>query len=58
MAKRCENIRDRYSRLGVPGLRGPRALDELAMLLISTGELTAGDLRRLPSHVPAGQDPG
>ena len=50
VAKRCENIRDRYSRLGVPGLRGPRALDELAMLLISTGELTAGDLRQLPSR--------
>src|SRR5215467_10578236 len=50
VAKRCENIRDRYSRLGVPGLRGPRALEELAMLLISTGELTADDLRRLPSH--------
>jgi hypothetical protein len=50
VAKRCENIRDRYSRLGVPGLRGTRALDELAMLLISTGELTAGDLRRLPQQ--------
>lgn len=49
VAKRCENIRDRYSRLGVPGLRGPQALEELAMLLISTGELTAEDLRRLPS---------
>jgi hypothetical protein len=49
VAKRCENIRSRYSRLGVPGLRGPRALEELAMLLISTGELTAEDLRRLPS---------
>jgi hypothetical protein len=48
VAKRCENIRDRYSRLGVPGLRGPRALEELAALLISTGELTAEDLRRLP----------
>jgi hypothetical protein len=36
VAKRCENIRDRYARLGVPGLRGPRALEELAMLLIST----------------------
>ena len=32
-------------RLGVPGLRGPRALDELARLLVSTGELTAADLR-------------
>jgi hypothetical protein len=53
VAKRCENIRDRYSRLGVPGLRGPRALEELAMLLISTGELTADDLRRLPSHAAA-----
>ena len=48
VAKRCENIRDRYARLGVPGLRGPRALEELAKLLISTGELTAEDLKRLP----------
>jgi hypothetical protein len=55
VAKRCENIRDRYSRLGVPGLRGPRALDELAMLLISTGELTVEDLRRLPGQARAGQ---
>jgi len=52
VAKRCENIRDRYSRLGVPGLRGPRALEELAALLISTGELTSGDLRRLPGKDP------
>jgi hypothetical protein len=49
VAKRCENIRDRYVRLGVPGLRGPRALEELALLLISTGELSARDLRRLPA---------
>ncbi len=55
VAKRCENIRDRYSRLGVPGLRGPRALEELAMLLISTGELTAEDLRRLPREAGAGK---
>jgi hypothetical protein len=55
VAKRCENIRDRYSRLGVPGLRGPRALEELAMLLISTGELTADDLRRLPRQAQPGQ---
>ncbi len=34
--------------LGVAGLRGPRALEELAVLLISTGELTTKDLRRLP----------
>jgi len=54
VAKRCENIRDRYARLGVPGLRGPRALEELAMLLISTGELTADDLRRLPRQAHAG----
>jgi len=52
VAKRCENIRDRYARLGVPGLRGPRALEELALLLISTGELTVGDLRRLPAEAP------
>jgi hypothetical protein len=48
VAKRCENIRSRYARLGIPGLRGPRALEELAALLISTGQLTAEDLRRLP----------
>jgi hypothetical protein len=57
VAKRCENIRDRYSRLGVPGLRGPRALEELAMLVISTGELTASDVQRLPGRAAAGQDP-
>jgi hypothetical protein len=48
VAKRCENIRNRYLRLGAPGLRGPRALEELALLLISTGELTTADLQRLP----------
>jgi len=48
VAKRCENIRNRYIRLGVPGLRGPRALEELARLLMSTGTLTADDLRLLP----------
>ena len=48
VAKRCENIRDRYVRLGAPGLRGARALDELARLLISTGHLTAADVKRLP----------
>ena len=48
VSKRCENIRNRYVRIGVPGLRGPRALEELAALLISTGELTTEDLRRLP----------
>jgi hypothetical protein len=47
VAKRCENIRNRYVRLGVPGLRGPRALEELAQLLVATGELTPADLRRL-----------
>jgi hypothetical protein len=54
VAKRCENIRDRYVRLGAPGLRGPRALEELALLLVSTGELTAADLRRLPAKAPPG----
>lgn len=53
VAKRCENIRNRYVRIGVPGLRGPRALEELAALLISTGELTGDDLRRLPPPPPA-----
>ena len=51
LSKRCENIRNRYVRIGVPGLRGPRALEELAALLISTGELTTDDLRRLPATV-------
>jgi hypothetical protein len=41
-------------RLGAPGLRGPRALEHLALLLISTGELTAADLRRLPAAAPPG----
>jgi hypothetical protein len=53
VSKRCENIRNRYVRIGVPGLRGPRALEELAALLISTGELTGEDLRRLPPLPPA-----
>jgi hypothetical protein len=52
VTKRCENIRNRYVRIGVPGLRGPRALEELAALLISTGELSADDLRRLPPPTP------
>jgi len=52
VSKRCENIRNRYVRIGVPGLRGPRALEELAALLISTGELTTDDLRRLPPLSP------
>jgi hypothetical protein len=54
VAKRCENIRERYVRLGAPGLRGPRALEELARLLVSTGELTADDLRRLPARASPG----
>ncbi len=54
VAKRCENIRGRYVRLGAPGLRGPRALEELALLLVSTGELTAEDLRRLPAKASSG----
>lgn len=49
VAKRCENLRDRFARLGVPGLHGPRALEELAAFLISTGELTAEDLHQLPT---------
>jgi len=53
VSKRCENIRNRYVRIGVPGLRGPRALEELAALLISTGELTTDDLRRLPPQEPS-----
>lgn len=57
VSKRCENIRNRYVRIGVPGLRGQRALEELAALLISTGELTTDDLRRLPPRSPAPQTP-
>ena len=54
VAKRCENIRARYARLGVPGLGGPRALEQLALLLVSTGELTAADLQLLPAKAPPG----
>lgn len=49
VVKRCENIRNRCIRSGAPGLRGPRALEELARLLMSTGVLTADDLRWLPA---------
>jgi hypothetical protein len=52
VTKRCENIRTRYARLGIPGLRGPRALEQLALLLVSTGDLTAADLRLLPAKAP------
>jgi hypothetical protein len=48
VSKRCENIRNRFTGMGVPGLRGPRALEELVRLLMSTGTLTADDLRLLP----------
>lgn len=58
VSKRCENIRNRYVRIGVPGLRGPRALEELAALLISTGELSGDDLRRLPPAGPPAGSPG
>lgn len=58
LSKRCENIRNRYVRIGVPGLRGPRALEELAALLISTGELTTDDLRRLPPREPSANPAG
>ncbi|HEY1644364.1 MAG TPA: FHA domain-containing protein [Streptosporangiaceae bacterium] len=50
VVKRCENIRNKYTRMGIPGLRGPRALEELIQVLMSTGTLTADDLRRLPSR--------
>jgi hypothetical protein len=54
VAKRCENIRARYARLGVPGLGGPPALEQFALLLVSTGELTATDLRLLPARPSPG----
>jgi hypothetical protein len=54
VAKRCENIRARYARLGVPGLGGPRALEQLALLLVSTGELTAADRQLLPAKPSPG----
>jgi hypothetical protein len=55
VVKRCENIRMRYTRAGAPGLKGPRALEELFRLLTSTGALTADDLKRLPPRAPAGR---
>jgi hypothetical protein len=33
---------------------GDRALEELALLLVSTGELTPADLRRLPASTSPG----
>jgi hypothetical protein len=54
VSKRCENIRERYVRLGAPGLRGPRALEELALLLISTGQLSADDVKLLPARTSPG----
>ncbi len=57
VSKRCENIRNRFVRIGVPGLRGPRALEELAGLLISTGQLSSADLRRLPAVRPDSDRP-
>src|SRR5215472_9826064 len=52
--KRCENIRNRYISSGAPGLRGPRALEELVRLLMAAGILTADDLRRLPPKAEQG----
>jgi hypothetical protein len=52
--KRCENIRNRHIRSGAPGLRGPQALEDLVRLLMSTGTLTADDLRRLPPRAESG----
>ena len=47
------------TRLGVPGLRGPRALEELARVLIATSTLTPDDLKRLPPRPgPGGTAPG
>jgi len=56
VTKRCENIRMRYVRAGVPGLRGPRALEELIGMLMSTGTLTSDDLRLLPPPKPKHED--
>jgi hypothetical protein len=56
VTKRCENIRMRYVRAGVPGLRGPRALEELIGMLMSTGTLTSDDLRLLPPPKPKLED--
>jgi hypothetical protein len=52
MQSPSEAVREHPGPLRSPGrsgLRGPRALEELALLLISTGELTAADLQRLPA---------
>jgi hypothetical protein len=40
----------------VPGLRGPRALEELIGMLMSTGTLTSDDLRLLPPPKPKQED--
>jgi hypothetical protein len=45
---------ERATRLGVPGLRGPRALEQLALLLVSIGELTAAGLQLVPAKPAPG----
>ncbi len=48
VAKRCENIRDRYVRLGVPGLRGrvSSVRPQLAMTIVKAEALCGA--RSLP----------
>jgi hypothetical protein len=47
----------RYPGVATPCTAREAALEELATLLISTGELTADDLRRLPAREPAAAVP-
>jgi hypothetical protein len=52
--RRCETFRGRHARPGAPGFRRLRTLEQLALLLISTGELSAAGLQLLPSRAPPG----
>jgi hypothetical protein len=48
---------DRGFRVDLPpGMRGPRALEELIGMLMSTGTLTSDDLRLLPPPKPKQED--
>jgi hypothetical protein len=45
LSKRIENLRTRLTKAGVPNLHGPNALAALAEYALTTGTITAKDLR-------------
>jgi hypothetical protein len=50
VAKRCENIRNRHARVGVPVLRRPQALEELALTAEAAAQPGTG---QAPFALPA-----